>query len=94
MRDRLSSLGDDDFFALADAIEQLGNIGSGFGEGDVGDHSDRGLTIGISIINRGQRCRVTTCMSRGDLLLLQLFLCPLAKSIVRVILGTIVGKRY
>jgi hypothetical protein len=36
--DRLAVLGDDDFFALADAIEELGDVGGGFRESDVGDH--------------------------------------------------------
>jgi hypothetical protein len=40
LRQRLSGLGDDDFFALADPIEELGDVGGGFREGEVGDHGN------------------------------------------------------
>ena len=38
MGDRLSSLGDDNFFALTDSIEELNDFGGSFRERDVGDH--------------------------------------------------------
>ncbi len=46
LRQRLSSLGNDNFFTLTDAmvsdrplvIEELDDVSGGFGEGDVGDH--------------------------------------------------------
>jgi hypothetical protein len=89
---RLSSLGDDDFFALADAIEQLGNICSGFGEGDVGDHGGVGVAIGVSIINRGARCRGNAIISRVGLHLFQSLLCRDTNLFVGVIDGKIVEE--
>ena len=38
MGDRFSGLRDDDFFALGNPIEELNNVCSGFGKGDVGNH--------------------------------------------------------
>jgi hypothetical protein len=43
MGDLLTRLGDDDFFSLTDAIEELDDVCGGFGEGDVGDH---GMGVG------------------------------------------------
>lgn len=38
MGNRLPGLRDDDFFALADAIEELNDVGGSFRESGVGDH--------------------------------------------------------
>jgi hypothetical protein len=90
MGDRLSSLGDDNFFTLANPIEQLGNVGGGFGEGDVGDHGGVGMAIGVSIINLGARCQGNAGVSRVCLQEFQLLLCPGAELVVGVVEGTIV----
>ena len=67
MGDRLSSLGDDNFFALTDAIEELDDVSGGFGEGDVGDHRVD-LLYDRSIINCGGRAIATESIGRthGD----------------------------
>ena len=62
MGDRLSSLGDDNFFALTDAIEELDDVSGGFGEGDVGDHRVD-LLCGRSIIICG--CSIINCEGRA-----------------------------
>ena len=71
MGDRLSSLGDDNFFALTDAIEELDDVSGGFGEGDVGDH-EVDLLYDLSIVNRGGRAIVVELEGCGNKALWQI----------------------
>ena len=51
MGDRCSGLRNNNFFTLADAIEELNDVCGGFGKGDVGDHETQRCMRTIVILD-------------------------------------------